>query len=69
MRGIGYLLVENDGGAPLDMMMLLGLHTIRRSRMATRHADMDALEYFRECIACIVEVWLSGFRVLNLYRI
>lgn len=58
-HGIRYLPVENEGGAPFDLVMLLGLHGIWRSRMAVRHADRDmreAKEYFRESIISFIEV-------------
>ncbi|CAN7998450.1 unnamed protein product [Ixodes hexagonus] len=60
--GVRYLPVENEGGVPFDLVMLLGLHSIWRSRMAVRHADSDvpsvreAGEYFRESIISFVEV-------------
>lgn len=58
-HGIRYLSVENEGGVPYDLVMLLCLHGIWRSRMAVRHADRDAREareYFRENIISFVEV-------------
>ncbi|CAN7995489.1 unnamed protein product, partial [Ixodes hexagonus] len=58
-QGISYLPVENEGGVPFDLVMLLGLHSIWRSRMAVRHADSDvreAREYFRESIISFVKV-------------
>ncbi|CAN8022214.1 unnamed protein product [Ixodes persulcatus] len=57
---IRYLPIENEAGVPFDTMMLLGLHSIWRSRMALRHADVDAREaqeYFRESIASLLEVY------------
>ncbi|CAN8002159.1 unnamed protein product [Ixodes hexagonus] len=59
MHGIRYLPVESEDGVPFDMLMLLGLHSIWRSRMATRHADIkarEAGEYFRESMAVLIEV-------------
>lgn len=58
-HGIRYLSVENEGGVPYDLVMLLRLPGIWRSRMAVRHADKDAREareYFRENIISFVEV-------------
>lgn len=58
-HGIRYLSVENEGGVPYDLVMLLCLHGIWRSRMAVRHADKDAREareYFRGNIISFVEV-------------
>lgn len=42
--GIRFLNVANDNGVPFDLIMLLGLCSIWRSRMAVRHADPNAKE-------------------------
>lgn len=41
-HGIRFLSVDCEEGLPYDTVMLLGLHAIWRSRMAVRHADIDA---------------------------
>lgn len=58
--GIRFLPVNNDEGIPFDMIMLLGLHSIWLSRMAYRHADIDARpirSYFRESVSRMVQVY------------
>ena len=40
-HGICFLAVEGDNGIPYDMILLLGLHSLWRCRMAVRHADID----------------------------
>lgn len=42
--GIRFLSVHNDNRVSYDMIMLLGLCSIWRSRMAFRHADLNAKE-------------------------
>lgn len=57
-RGIRFLTTDNDE-VPLDLIMLTGLHSIWRSRMAGFHCDPDrrpARLYFRESIARFIEV-------------
>lgn len=45
-RGIRYLSFEEDGTLPYGLLMPLCLHITWRSRLAVRHADVDArLEY------------------------
>lgn len=59
-HGIRFLPVETDGDVPVDCIMLLGLHSIWRCRMAVRHAEQDAREardYFRESIISFVETY------------
>lgn len=79
-HGIRYLSVENDDGVPFDLIMLLCLHGIWRSRLAVRHADSDAgeaQEYFRESIISFLELikaresvpeWLPRIEVLVTMR-
>ncbi|CAN7942223.1 unnamed protein product [Ixodes hexagonus] len=57
-HGIRFLSVDNEDGVPFDLIMLLCLHSIWRTRMAVRHADSDvreAREYFRESVVSFVE--------------
>lgn len=64
-HGIRYLSVQSESGVPFDLVMLLCLHGIWRSRMAVRHADRDAREardYFRENIISFIEVCNSAMR-------
>lgn len=80
-HGIRYLSVEIDDGIPLDLIMLLGLHSIWRCRMAVRYSDIDARpvgEYFRESIFSFLEVnkaqhcvpdWLSQVEILTKMKI
>lgn len=59
-HGIRYLAVGNDESVPYDLIMLLGLHSIWKSRMAVRHADVNVRqvhEYFFEITQQVVEVW------------
>lgn len=79
-HGIRYLAVENEEGAPLDLVMLVALHSIWRSRMAWLHGDVDARptrQCFRESISQYVEVqkrkaytpeWLSRIEPLTMLR-
>lgn len=58
-HGIRYLSVKNEEGFPFDLVMLLGLHSIWKSRMALHNADnnvREAREYFRESVSLLVEV-------------
>lgn len=58
--GIRFLPTENEGGVPYDMFMLLGLHSLWRTRMAVRHADVHARstrEYFIESVCYLKEVY------------
>uniref|UniRef100_A0A090XC16 Reverse transcriptase zinc-binding domain-containing protein n=1 Tax=Ixodes ricinus TaxID=34613 RepID=A0A090XC16_IXORI len=60
-HGIRYLCVEGGNNlVPYDMIMLVGLHSLWRCRMAVRHADVDvrpALKYFVETICYLNEVF------------
>lgn len=59
-HGIRFLAVENENSVPFDLVMLLGLHSIWRCRMAVRHAHVDTRpvgEYFSESLRYVVEVW------------
>ena len=58
-HGIRFLSVENEEGFPFDLTMLLGLHSIWKTRMAVYHADTnvhEVQEYFRESVSLFVEV-------------
>uniref|UniRef100_A0A4D5RJL9 Putative tick transposon n=1 Tax=Ixodes scapularis TaxID=6945 RepID=A0A4D5RJL9_IXOSC len=46
-HGIRYLAVEDENGVPFDMLLLLGLHSIWRCRMAVRHADVDVRPVYK----------------------
>lgn len=59
-RGIRFLPVKNEGGVPYDLIMLLSLHSIWRTRMAVRNADINARpvrENFIESVQYIREVF------------
>lgn len=59
-HGIRFLCVEDCNGVPYDLLMLLVLHGIWRSRMAFRNSDIDARparQYFCENVRRIIEVW------------
>lgn len=59
-HGIRFLAVQNDDGVPYDMLMLLGLHSMWKRRMAVRHADVhvkDIRQYFGDSVSEIIEVW------------
>lgn len=61
-HGIRYLPTENNEGVPYDLIMLLGLHSIWRARMAWLHGDVDARparQFLRESVTQFVE----GLRV------
>lgn len=58
-HGIRFLNVENEEGVPYDAIMLLGLHSLWRARMAGYHFDKDARParaYFRESIDWFLSV-------------
>ncbi|XP_075532332.1 uncharacterized protein LOC142564983 [Dermacentor variabilis] len=58
--GIRYLPTDNEGGVPYDMFMLLGLHSLWKTRMAVRHSDVDtrpARINFIESVAYIREIY------------
>lgn len=58
-HGIRYLPVENEDGVPFDLIMLMALHCIWRSRMAGYHCDPDARPariYFREGMNRYIEI-------------
>lgn len=59
-HGIRYLPVENDGDIPYDMIMVLSLHSIWKTRMAVRHADVDphtVRENFIEHVVYMREIY------------
>lgn len=78
-RGIRFLSVL-DKSFPYDLVLLLGLHSIWKSRMAVRHADLDVRSvrlYFIEHIAMLAPVyqkvysgmdWLPTFESLARLR-
>lgn len=58
-HGIRFLPIESDE-VPYDLVMVLALHSIWKSRMAIRHRDVDAKwsrEYFGDSMRLIIEVW------------
>ncbi|XP_049517038.1 uncharacterized protein LOC125942838 [Dermacentor silvarum] len=58
--GIRFLPVESDQGIPFDMFMVLGLHSLWKTRMAVRHADANVRstrENFIESVSFIREVY------------
>lgn len=79
-HGIRFLCIDREDGVPFDSVMLLGLHSIWRSRMAWLHCDVDARptrQYFRESVSQFVEVqraknsppeWLSKIEPLTTLR-
>lgn len=76
-HGIRFLPTDNEDGIPCDVVMLTGLHSIWRSRMAGYHCDPDARParmYFREAMHKFIEVhkmetsapeWLSRLEPLT----
>ncbi|CAN7996996.1 unnamed protein product [Ixodes hexagonus] len=57
-HGIRFLAIDNEEGVPFDLIMLLVLHGIWRSRMRRLHNDADARParmYFRERVLAYVE--------------
>lgn len=57
-QGIRYLPVESEDGMPYDLIMLVGLSSIWKARMAARYSDIDARsarQYFREAMSEYVE--------------
>lgn len=59
-HGIRFLAVENYGGVPYDLLMLLALHSIWKARMAVRHNDVDvkpSRELFCQSVREILEVY------------
>lgn len=76
-QGIRFLPMEGEDDVPYDMIMLMGLHSIWRSRMAVRHADVDVrpvYKYFVENMSYLKEVykvqqprpeWLSVLEALS----
>lgn len=60
--GIRFLPTDNDDGVPYDMLIVVSLHSLWKTRMAVRHADVNARparEYFKESIAWIRDVYNS----------
>lgn len=69
--------MEGEDDVPYDMIMLMGLHSIWRSRMTVRHADVGVhpvYKYFVENMSCLKEVykaqqprpeWLSVLEALS----
>lgn len=61
-HGIRFLPVEKNNEIPADLVMLLGLHAIWRSRMAVRHADVNVRPvrlYFIESVWKLKSVYSS----------
>lgn len=61
-QGIRFLPVDKDGETPVDFIMVLGLHAIWQSRMAVRHADVDARPvwmYFVETVRRLNSVYAT----------
>lgn len=59
-HGIRFLPIESDNEVPYDLVMVLALHGIWKSRMAIRHRDVDAKrskEYFADTMRLMIEVW------------
>lgn len=59
-RGIRYLSVGNENQIPYDMIMLLSLHSMWKTRMSIRHADVNVRtvrENFTESIVYVREVY------------
>lgn len=59
-HGIRFLPLVNEGGVPYDLLMLLGLHSLWRTRTGVNNADIKvrpAREYFIESVAYIREVY------------
>ncbi|XP_077551732.1 uncharacterized protein LOC144165831 [Haemaphysalis longicornis] len=58
-QGIRFLPLESEDGVPYDLIMVLSLHSIWRTRMAVRNADINARpvrENFIESVPYIREV-------------
>lgn len=80
-HGIRFLAVDNEAGVPYDLVMVLGLHSIWRSRTARLYNDVDArfaLQYFKESVGRFVEiiksqelfpVWLPEMEQLTKLRL
>lgn len=65
-HGIRFLCIEREDGVPYDLVMLLGLHSIWRSRMAWLNCDVDARptrQYFRETVSKFIEIQRAKFSV------
>lgn len=61
-HGIRYLPIENVNGIPYDMFMLLGLHSLWKTRIAVNNADVNARpvrENFIESIAYIRDIFVT----------
>lgn len=59
-HGIRFLPVRNDEGVPYDMLMVVSLHSIWKTRMAVNHADVDARpvrENFIESVVYLRDVY------------
>lgn len=65
-HSIRYLPTHPDTSVPYDTIVLLGLHSIWRSRMADRHADIDIQpvhEYFVAVVAQVKSVYIARLPV------
>ncbi|XP_077547834.1 uncharacterized protein LOC144160098 [Haemaphysalis longicornis] len=59
-HGIRFLSIQSSGGVPYDMFVLLSLHSIWKTRMADRHAHVDAQParvYFKESMVYMREIY------------
>lgn len=59
-HSIRFLAIQSSGGVPYDMFVLLSLHSIWKTRMADRHAHVDAQParvYFKESMVYIREIY------------
>uniref|UniRef100_V5H7W5 Reverse transcriptase zinc-binding domain-containing protein n=1 Tax=Ixodes ricinus TaxID=34613 RepID=V5H7W5_IXORI len=59
-HGIRYLPVEKTDSVPYDLIMVIGLHSLWKSRMAVRHADIDmrpACHYFTLSINQLLKMY------------
>lgn len=68
MHGIRFLSVENDAGIPYDMFMILTLHSIWKTRMAVRHADVGVREVrdnFIESVTYIPDMYQAQLEPPN----
>lgn len=63
-HGIRFLNTDPDDTIPLDMIMLIGLHSIWKSRMAVRNADVfirPVRKYFTETICELTAAYKTAF--------
>lgn len=61
-HGIRFLSVKNEAGVPYDLIMLLGLHSIWKTRCAFENADVEVLavrQYFCKSVCHFLEMLKS----------